>query len=132
MRRARRSLAMALALLCSACTIGRDYIGNALRSDPRVVLHPGVTTIAQTLEMFGAPEKIQRRHDGDVLIYRFVRQNRSQLQVTTPGIGVVPSYTFFTYTKHQLKADRLTLFFDDGGTLTAFGYTGGTDELDLL
>jgi hypothetical protein len=38
----------------------------------------------------------------------------------------------FTYTKRQLKAERLTLFFDEHGTLTAFGYTGGLDELDSL
>jgi hypothetical protein len=128
----KHTLAIAVALLCSACTIGRDYIGNVLRSDPEVVLRPGVTTIAQALDLFGAPEKIQRRHNGDVLIYRFVRQNQSELVVRTPGIGVVPSYTFFTYTKHQLKADRLTLFFDDDGTLSAFGYTNGTNELETL
>ncbi len=124
-----RALAVALALLCGACTIGRDYVGNALRSDPHVVLEPGVTTIKQTLEMFGAPEKIQRRHDGDVLIYRFVRQNTSELELQEP---VVTGITVFVYTKHQLKADRLTLFFDDAGTLTAFGYTGGVSELDPL
>ena len=127
-----RALVVALALSCGACTIGRDYIGNTLRSDPRAVLKPGVTTIAQALDLFGAPDKIQRRHDGDALIYRFVRQNESQLVIRTPGIGVVPSYTFFPYTKRQLKAGRLTLFFDDAGTLTAFGYSPGVTELEIL
>ena len=61
MSRALRVLALALALACGACTIGRDYVGNALRSDPHVVLKPGETTLAQVLEMFGAPERIQRR-----------------------------------------------------------------------
>jgi hypothetical protein len=124
--------AIALALACGACTIGRDYIGNSFRSDPHAVLHPGVTTLQETLDMFGAPERIQRRHDGDVLVYRFVRHNESQLQIRSPGIGVVPAYTLFTYNKQQLKADRLTLFFDEAGTLTAFGYTPGTTELDVL
>jgi hypothetical protein len=127
-----RALAVALALACGACTIGRDYVGNALRSDPAVVLKPGQTTVAQVLDLFGAPEKIQRRRHGDILIYRFVRQNTSELQIRTPSIGVVPSYRFFTYTKRQLKADRLTLFFDDDGTLTGYGFTGGVNELETL
>ena len=128
----KRALVVALALACSACTIGRDYVGNALRSDPDVVLKPGQTTIAQALELFGAPERIQRRRKGDILIYRFVRQNMSELEIRTPSIGVVPSYRFFTYTKRQLKADRLALFFDDAGTLVGYGFTGGVDELETL
>ena len=126
-----RALAAILALACGACTIGRDYVGNELRSDP-AALRPGQTTIAQALEMFGAPERIQRRRHGDILIYRFVRQNTSELEIRTPSIGVVPSYRFFTYTKRQLKADRLTLFFDDDGTLKSFGYTAGANELETL
>jgi hypothetical protein len=128
----KRALAVALALACAGCTIGRDYVGNTFRADPEVVLTPGRTTIAQALEMFGAPERIQRRRTGDILIYRFVRQNTSELEIRTPSIGVVPSYRFFTYTKRQLKADRLALFFDDAGTLTSFGFTGGVDELETL
>jgi hypothetical protein len=124
--------AMALALACSACTIGRAYVGNTLRSDPEVVLKPGETTMAQVLEMFGAPERIQRRRGGDILIYRCVQQNTSELEIRTPSIGVVPSYRFFTYSKRQLKSDRLTLFFDDDGTLDAYGYTGGLNELETL
>jgi hypothetical protein len=126
---AHRTLAVALALACGACTIGRDYVGSTLRTDPHEVLRPGVTTLAQALEMFGAPDKIQRRHNGDVLVYRYVRENKSELHLQDP---VVTGFTFFIYTKHQLKANRLTLFFDDQGKLTAFGYTGGLNELDLL
>jgi hypothetical protein len=127
-----RALAVALALACGACTIGREYVGNTFRSDPGVVLKPGQTTIAQVLELFGAPERIQRRRTGDILIYRFARQNTSELEIRTPSIGPVPSYRFFTYTKRQLKANRLTLFFDDSGTLNAYGFTGGLDELETL
>jgi hypothetical protein len=128
----RRLLAVALALACGACTIGRDFVGNSLRSDPRHTLRPGVTTVAQALEMFGAPERIQRRRGGDILIYRYVRQNTSELEIRTPSIGVVPSYRFFTYTKRQLKLNKLTLFFDQAGRLEAYGYTGGVNELDVL
>jgi hypothetical protein len=124
-----RALALIAAFACGACTIGRDYIGNELRANPKDVLRPGATTLAQVMEMFGAPDKIQRRHNGDVLIYRFVRGNRTELELEEP---VITGITFFTYTKKQLKANRLTLFFDDSGTLTAFGYTGGLEELDLL
>lgn len=124
-----RALVVALALLCGACTIGRDYVGNKLRSNPDAVLRPGQTTLAEVLQLFGAPDKIQRRHDGDILTYRYVRQNTSELDLQEP---VVTGITVFVYTKHQLKANRLTLFFDDEGKLTAFGYTRGVNELDPL
>lgn len=123
----RRALAVALALLCGACTIGRDYIGNTFRADPQTVLHPGQTTIAEALQIFGAPEKIQRQRDGDILIYRFVRENSSELDIQDP---VITGVTFLVYTKREQKANRLTLFFDDTGTLTAFGYSPGVDQLD--
>jgi hypothetical protein len=125
----RLALIVAFALVCGACTIGRDYVGNTFRSDPNVVLHPGVTTLAQALELFGAPEKIQRRRNGDILIYRFMRENTSELELEDP---VVTGITFFVYTKHQLKANRLTMFFDDRGILTAFGFTDGVNELEPL
>ncbi len=124
-----RALVVALALLCGACTIGRDYVGNTFRSDPRVVLHPGVTTMREALELFGAPEKIQRRHNGEVLIYRYVRENTSELELEEP---IVTGITLFIYEKHQLKANRLTMFFNDEGILTAFGYTDGVNELEPL
>jgi hypothetical protein len=124
-----RALMLALVLACGACTIGRDYVGNKFRSDPRAVLKPGVTTLAQALELFGAPEKIQRRRNGDVLIYRYVRENTSELELEDP---VVTGITVFVYEKHQLKANRLTMFFDDDGVLTAYGYTDGVNELDPL
>jgi hypothetical protein len=126
-----RAFRLLLALLClglGACSIGRDYVGNSLRADPKV-LQPGKTTLAEVLELFGAPDRIQRRHDGDVLTYRFVRGNTSELELEEP---VVTGITFFVYTKRQLKANQLTLFFDDADTLVTFGYTGGVDELDPL
>ena len=125
----RLALVVALALACGACTIGRDYVGNTFRSDPNAVLHPGTTTIAQALELFGAPEKIQRRKNGDILIYRFVRENTSELEIEDP---IVTGITVFVYTKHQLKANRLTMFFDDQGVLTTYGYTTGLNELEPL
>jgi len=125
----RRALAVLLSLACGACTIGRDYVGNELRAKPDETLHIGVTTLAEALETFGAPDQIQRRHDGEVLIYHYTRQNSSELRLQDP---VVTGVTFFVYTKEQQKENRLTLFFDDAGKLTAFGYSGGLDELDLL
>ena len=118
-----------LALACSACVIGRNYVGNELRADPNTVLQPGVTTIQQTLELFGAPDRIQRHHNGNILVYRFVRENSSSLHLQDP---VVTGVTFFVYTKEQQKANRLTLFFDAKGVLDAYGYTGGVNELDVL
>ena len=119
----------ALALGLGACTIGRDYVGNTLAADPYTVLRPGQTHMKEVLETFGAPDKIQRRRGGEILTYRFVRGNTSTLELQEP---VVTGISLFTYTKRQLKANRLTVFFDDEGTLTAFGYTGGLRELDAL
>jgi hypothetical protein len=124
-----RLAVVALALALGACTIGRDYIGNSLRADPAAVLVPGTTSLADVLRTFGAPDQIQRRHDGEVLIYRFVRGNQSVLELQEP---VVTGLSLYTYSKRQLKADRLTLFFDDDGRLSTYGYTTGVEELEPL
>ncbi|MEM7410135.1 MAG: hypothetical protein AAF430_07880 [Myxococcota bacterium] len=121
-----------VALLClslCACTIGRDYIGNELRAVPGEVLKPGATTLGEVLQTFGAPDRIQRRRNGEILTYRFVRGNESTLTLEEP---VITGVTFFIYTKKQVKANRLTLFFDDAGVLETFGYTTGTEELEAL
>ena len=81
------------------------------------------------LELYGAPDQIQRRRGGEVLTYRFVRKNTSQIEIEEPFITGI---TFFTYTKRQLKANRLTLFFDHEGTLQHYGYTDAIEELDAL
>lgn len=120
---------LALALGLGACTIGRDYVGNELRANPFDVLVPGETHMADVLETFGAPDKIQRRKDGEILIYRFARGNESVLELQEP---VITGLSLFTYTKRQYKANRLTLFFDEAGVLSSFGYTGGLTELEAL
>ena len=89
----RRAFVVLLSLACSACIIGRDYVGNELRADP-TTLRPGVTTLREVLQEFGAPDKIQRRHNGDILTYRYVRQNSSELRLQDP---VVTGVTFFVY-----------------------------------
>jgi hypothetical protein len=104
-------------------------VGNALRAEPAAVLVPGTTSLGEVLELFGAPDRIQRRHDGEVLTYHFVRGNQSVLELQEP---VVTGLSLFTYSKRQLKADRLTLFFDDDGRLSTYGYTTGVEELEPL
>ena len=112
-----------------SCTIGRDYVGKELTADPAEALRPGQTSVADVLELFGAPNRIQRRHDGEVLVYRYVRNNSSQLQIEEP---VITGISIFTYTKRQHKANRLTLFFDREGVLRHYGYTRAIEELDAL
>jgi hypothetical protein len=129
MRRSRALVVALLALTLGACTIGRDYVGNSLRADPHTVLVPGRTHLSEVLAIFGAPDKIQRRKDGEILTYRFVRGNESVLELQEP---VITGLSIFTYTKRQLKANRLTLFFGDDGVLSTFGYTSGVVELDRL
>ena len=113
----------------SGCSIGRGYVGKELQADPNTVLHPGKTHIAEVLEIFGAPDRMQRRKDGEVLTYHYTRNNSSQLELQEP---VITRITFFTYTKRQQKADRLTLFFDAEGLLSHFGFTQAINDLDAL
>lgn len=123
------ALALPGLLALPGCTIGRGYVGKEFTVAPAEVLHPGQTTISEVLALFGAPDRLQRRSDGEVLSYHFTRNNTSQLELQEP---VITRITFFTYTKRQQKADRLTLFFDEDGVLEHYGHTHAIEELDPL
>ena len=115
-----------LLILASGCTIGRVYVGSELRHNPSERIVPGQTTKSQVLESFGAPDFIQRQHDGDVFTYAYVRRNYSKVAIEEP---IITNFTIFTYSNIQEKKDNLVILFDREGTVKNFGFQRRTDEL---
>ena len=115
--------------LLSGCTIGRWYVGSPLLVDPRQVLAPGHTPQAEVLTKLGPPDRILRQKSGDVFVYHHDQRNSSELEIREP---VVTRFTLFQWEKVQDKSDRLMVFFDPAGLVSAFGYRRGRDELDPL
>jgi hypothetical protein len=122
--------ALALALgLGSGCTIGRTYAGAEIREEPAVRIEAGRTSRAEVLQVFGPPDRILRRANGDVFVYLFERTNETTFTLEEP---VFTNFVLFAWSKVQRKSDRLTIFFDGEGTVTAYGHRRGTQELEPL
>jgi hypothetical protein len=126
MRFASRALALLLLLAASGCTIGRWYVGSPLHSDPRQVLVVGETPKAEVLAKLGPPDRILRLAKGDVFVYHHDQRNSSEFELREP---LVTRLTLFQWEKVQDKSDRLMVFFDPGGVVSAFGYRQGRGEL---
>jgi len=125
-----RGLALvSLLALASGCTIGRWYVGSALPADPREVLVVGQTPKAEVLTRLGPPNRILRQKSGDVFVYHHDQRNSSELEIQEP---VVTRFTIFQWEKVQDKSDRLMVFFDQAGLVSAFGYRLGRHELEPL
>ena len=118
-----------LLLLGSACTIGRSYVGAEIREEPAARIQAGRTSRAEVLQVFGPPDRILRRANGDVFVYLFERTNETTFTIEEP---VFTNFQLFSWSKVQRKSDRLTIFFDGDGTVTAFGHRRGTQELERL
>lgn len=108
------------------CTIGRWYVGSPVEYEPGQVLTVGETGKGEVLSLFGPPDRILRQREGDVFIYRYEQRNTSQLDISEPIRG----FTLFRWDKVQDKSDRLMVFFDVGGLVSAFGYRHGRSELE--
>lgn len=119
-------IALFLFVLASGCTIGRVYVGSELKDNPAEKVTPGQTTKSQILERFGAPDLIQRQHDGDVFIYAYIRRNYSKLAIQEP---IITNLLIFSYSNIQEKKDNLVILFDREGTVKSFGFQRRTDEL---
>lgn len=125
-----RRIACALLLaLASGCTIGRWYMGSPLLADPRQVLVVGQTPKAEVLEKLGPPNRILRQKSGDVFVYHHDQRNSSELEIREP---LITRFTLFQWEKVQDKSDRLMVFFDRVGVVSAFGYRQGRNELEPL
>jgi hypothetical protein len=125
-RPARLAFALVL-LLAPACTIGRTYVGTEIREEPSLRIQAGHTSRAEVLQVFGPPDRILRRTDGDVFVYLFERTNETSFTIEEP---VITNFTLFSWNKVQRKGDRLTIFFGPDGIVTSFGHRRGTHELE--
>jgi len=115
-----------LLTVASGCSIGRVYVGSEFKYDPATKVIPGQTTKSQILEAFGAPDLIQRQHDGDVFIYAYIRRNYSKLSIQEP---IITNLLLFSYSNIQEKKDNLVILFDREGAVKSFGFQRRTDEL---
>jgi hypothetical protein len=118
-----------LLMTTSGCTIGRWYVGSPLLADPREVLVLGRTPKAEVLTRLGPPNRILRQKSGDVFVYHHDQRNSSEFEITEP---VITRLTLFQWEKVQDKSDRLMVFFDRAGLVSAFGYRQGRNELEPL
>jgi hypothetical protein len=123
-------VAFALVLsLAGGCTIGRWYVGSPLRADPRELLVVGQTQKGEVLAQLGPPDRILRYRSGDVFVYRHDQRNNSEFEISEP---IFTGLTLFQWEKVQDKSDRLMVFFDPAGLVSAFGYRLGRHELEPL
>lgn len=129
MSSSRRFACALLLVLASGCTIGRSYLGSPLLADPRQVLLVGHTAKAEVLAKLGPPDRILRQKSGDIFVYHHGQKNSSELEIREP---VVTRLTIFQWEKVQEKSDRLMVFFDPAGVVSAFGYRQGRNELEPL
>jgi hypothetical protein len=113
----------------SGCTLGRWYVGSPLLEDPRGFLIIGATPKAEVLSRLGPPNRILRQKSGDVFVYHHDQRNTSELEITEPFFTRL---TLFQWEKVQDKSDRLMVFFDRDGKVSAFGYRQGREELQPL
>jgi hypothetical protein len=116
-----------LSAALAGCIIGRVYRGSPVQGDPEIEIRAGVTDRADVLRVFGAPDRIVSRPEGDVFIYRFVRENSKQLLIEEP---VITNLTIFSYSVSETKEDRLVILFDSEGKAETYGYLKGTQDFD--
>ena len=128
MRWSSRALLLGCILVVTGCTIGRWYVGSPVGEDPAALLAVGETEKADVLAQFGPPDRILRQREGDVFIYRYEQRNSSELDISEPFWG----FTLFSWDKVQDKSDRLMVFFDATGVVSAFGFRHGREELETL
>jgi hypothetical protein len=125
---ARCAALVALVAFGSACTIQRTYLGSEILADPYEMVVVGASTKPQVLAHFGPPDRIVRQRDGDVFVYRYAQRNGFQLEIEEPFSGI----EIFTWDRVQEKSDRLLVFFDRNGLVSAFGFRRGRAELQPL
>jgi outer membrane protein assembly factor BamE (lipoprotein component of BamABCDE complex) len=132
MTRQRRKLglpvwAVAMALLCTGCTIGRVYRGAPLRGDPTLLVE-GKSTKSDVLRLLGPPERITHQTDGDAFVYAYDRQNFSSITIQEPFTGQL----VLKYNRLHHNRDLLVVLFDFGGTVRAVARESQTSDMPRL
>jgi outer membrane protein assembly factor BamE (lipoprotein component of BamABCDE complex) len=123
----RLGLVAAVAATVTACQVVKVYIGSPITTDPATVITVGETTSADVLTVFGAPDEIDRRVNGDVFTYLYVRRNERTISIEEP---VVTNTEIYTYTEVIENSERLVVLFDANGVVTGYGYRNGIGAVD--
>jgi hypothetical protein len=119
---------LACAWLASGCiAIERTYLGSEILVDPYESVVIGTSTKPQVLATFGPPDRIVRQRQGDVFLYRHAQRNGFEFRIEEP---VFTGLELFRWENIQEKSDRLMVFFDGAGVVTAFGFRRGRNELE--
>ncbi len=118
---------LSLAGLCSACAIERYRVGSEILADPHEMVSVGSSTKPQVLASFGPPDRIVRQRSGDVFVYRYAQRNGFQFRIVEP---LVTQLELFRWENVQEKSDRLMVFFDRAGVVSAYGFRRGREELE--
>jgi hypothetical protein len=129
-RQAPRAAVALLALVATAltaCQVVNVYVGTPVAIDPATVITIGETTTGQVLQIFGAPDEIDRRVNGDVFTYSYMRRNERTISIEEP---VVTNTQIYTYTTIVETRERLVVLFDRDGTVTGFGYRNGLEAAE--
>jgi hypothetical protein len=115
-----------VALAAPGCTIRRTYLGSPVRIDALAAVIAGQTTKGEVLTRLGPPDGIVRQFDGDIFVYRYVRQNSATFRLEEP---VFTNFEFFTWTRSQQRYDSIVVLFDEAGVVSEVGSAQGTEDL---
>lgn len=114
-------------LASSGCTIGHRRVGNTVRAVPEIELVIGQTTRADVLRVFGPPDKLVRRPDGDAFLYTQQREESQSFRIREP---IVLRQDLYSWSESDARSDRLMILFDTQGRVTSYGFRRGTEEMD--
>ena len=137
--RALASLLICASALASGCFSMRVVSGNVVATDRVASIQPGVTTKAEILDWFGAPQDYTdpsglRRvmDDGVVLPEDVLALPYADVLVfeTTHGRVRGVLLILFNWFDIHVVSDRLVVFFDDEDRVLYYGYRKGSDEVD--
>lgn len=120
-------LGLLLAMLAGpGCTIRRTYVGAPVRMEALAAVIAGQTTKGEVLTRLGPPDGIVRQFDGDIFVYRYVRQNSATFRLEEP---VFTNIEFFTWTRSEQRYDSIVVLFDEVGVVSEVGSAQGTEEM---
>ena len=127
MRTSDALLALLLAGLLGACTIGHRRVGNPVRAAPEMEIVIGTTTRSDVLRVFGPPDKLIRRPEGDAFLYTQEREESQSFRIREP---LVLRQDLYSWSESDSRSDRLLILFDTEGRVVSYGFRAGTAELD--
>jgi outer membrane protein assembly factor BamE (lipoprotein component of BamABCDE complex) len=119
--------AVAMALLCTGCTIGRVYRGVPLRGDPSLLVE-GESTKSDVLRLLGPPVRITHQTDGDAFVYMYDRQNFSSITIKEPFTRQL----VLKYNRLHHNRDLLVVLFDFTGIVRAVAHETQTSDMPRL